>query len=109
MTLKKFRDLLLTVSENVFHYQSTKENDYIVWHETSYMPLNADNTSVQNSVRIAVDYFSTEEYSDIPKNLVTLFNSNDEIFLSRHTVIYEESTEYIHHSFSVEVIIDGNS
>lgn len=108
MTLKQFRDLLLTVSDDVFHHESTKENDYIVWHEVRYMSLKGDNGIAQKAVRIAVDYFSTEEYSDIPDRLTEVLAGNDEVFLKRHTVIYEEDTGYIHHSFSVEVILNGN-
>lgn len=107
MTLKEFRDILLTVSDNVFHHESTKENDYIVWHETRFGKLDADGISAQKSVRIAVDYFNTEEYAEIPDKLEEVLESNDEIFLRRHTVIYETETGYIHHSFSVEVVLNG--
>lgn len=109
MTLHQFRDLLLTVHDNVYHFESSKESEYIVWHETGTLSLKADGEIAQKGVRIAVDFFSTDEYSDVPDNLTNVFIGNDEVFLRNHKIIYERDTGYIHHAFTVEVILDGNS
>ena len=43
MTLKQFRDLLLTVTDRVGHGEHFKDGgNYIVWHEVGKIGTNAD-------------------------------------------------------------------
>ena len=59
MTLKQFRDLLLTVTDRVGHGEHFKDGgNYIVWHEVGKIGTNADNAEAESGFRIAVDYFT---------------------------------------------------
>ena len=63
MTLKQFRDLLLTVTDRVGHGEHFKDGgNYIVWHEVGKIGTNADNAEAESGFRIAVDYFTKKEY-----------------------------------------------
>lgn len=104
MTLPEFRDLLLSVHADVFHFESTKAAEYTVWREVDTVRLMADGVCAESGVRIAVDHFTKSEYSTIAAQLEQVLTDHDEIFLTDHTVDYEKDTGLIHHAFTCEVV-----
>lgn len=104
MTLKQFRDILLTVTNEVYHFESHKQSDYVVWHEVGSIGLSGDNSSAETGTMIAVDYFTHIEYSDIPGRLSAALESYDEVAVSGPVVIYEEDTQLIHYAWTCEVV-----
>lgn len=104
MTLKQFRDILLTVSDKVYHLESSKEPEYIVWHEVGGITLSADGAAAEAAVRIAVDLFTQKEYSELPAKLEQALSADNQIFLSDSAVDFEPDTGYIHYAYTCEVV-----
>ena len=103
MTLKQFRDLLLTVSDKVYHNRASKEKSYIVWHEVGKTGNTADNAQSESGYRIAVDYFTKNEYDSLPDKITALFD-NDEIAADDVVIDYEPDTGYTHYAWTCEVV-----
>lgn len=103
MTLKQFKDLLLTVSDKVYHNKATKESSYIVWHEVGKIGTNADNAEVESGWRIAIDYFTKEEYDTIPDKISALFD-RDDIAADNPVIDFEPDTGYTHYAWTCEVV-----
>ena len=104
MKLREFRDVLLTVHDKVYHFESSKESEYIVWHEVGNLTLRGDDVVAESGARIAVDFFTKDEYSEIPDKLANALTGCDEIYVSDFNVDYEKNTEYIHYAYTCEVI-----
>lgn len=104
MTLKQFRDLLLTVTDRVCHGEQFKDGgNYIVWHEVSKISNTADNAQSESGYRIAVDYYTKSEYDPLPDKITALFD-NDEIAADDVVIDYEPDTGYTHYAWTCEVI-----
>ena len=103
MTLKQFRDLLLTVSDKVYHNRAAKEKSYVVWHEVGKISNAADNVQAESGYRIAVDYYTKDEYNSLPDKITALFD-NDEIAADDVVIDYEPDTGYTHYAWTCEVI-----
>ena len=105
MTLPEFRDLLLTVCPQVFHYEAAKaESDYIVWHEAGTLSLMGDGESAESGTRIAVDFFTKDEYSPVQARLELVLGDHDEICLTDYAIDFEKDTGLIHHAMTCEVM-----
>ena len=104
MTLKEFKNVLLSVHNNVHHFESHKDDEYIVWHEVGNITLRADGGIAESGARIAVDFFTKTEYSDIPGKLLETLSRQNEIMVSDYETIYEKDTDYIHYAYTCEVI-----
>lgn len=109
MTLLEFRDILLTIGNvPVFHNESDKSDEYIVWQEVNgALGFNADGTTAESGMRIAVEFFTKTEYSEIPDKIHKTLEAYDEIYISDIAIDYEADTGYNHYTFDVEVIGSG--
>lgn len=104
MTLKEFKSLLLTVTEHVGHGEHFKNaGNYLVWHEVGRISLDADNCSAEKGWRIAVDYFTKDEYDQTHEKISALFEC-DEIAADDPVIDYEPDTGYTHYAWTCEVI-----
>ena len=104
MTVQQFRDLLLSVHPNVFHSESSKQSEYIVWRESGLKFFHGDNRIIEKGVYIRVDFFTKTEFSDIPDRILTVLDNQDEIAVCDVNSDYEPDTEYFHYYFLCEVI-----
>lgn len=104
MTLREFRDILCGVGKvPVFHGEAHKSSEYIVWQEVSgTLGLAADGSEVEEGTRIAVDFYTKAEYSDIPKLIKECLEESDELCVDGPVIDFEEDTGYTHYSFDVE-------
>lgn len=100
----KVRDALLTVSDNVGHYEAFRKDDkYIVWAEDGEGDtLNANNKKENQVITGTVDYFTKEE-ADAKVNEIQKALEKAGISFYFSSVQYEEETEYIHHEWVWEV------
>lgn len=64
--LKIIPEILLTVTENVFHYDAVKQTDkYVVWAEDSEGDsVEGDNQKINQSIQGTIDYFTLEEFDE---------------------------------------------
>ncbi|MBP0973652.1 MAG: hypothetical protein J5851_07095 [Oscillospiraceae bacterium] len=104
MTLENFRDLLLTVTPDVYHFEAHKDEEYIVWHEVGGISLTGDDRHAETGTRIAVDYYTKQEYDTLPARLSETLGSCPDIALSDERVMFEPETELIHYAYTCEVI-----
>lgn len=104
MTLEQFRDVLLSVTENVYHFESHKDDEYIVWHEVGGISLMGDNGTAERGIRVAVDYFTKNEYDKLHEKLESVLSDNDEIYLANKATDFEPDTGYVHYAYTCGVI-----
>lgn len=104
MTLKQFKNLLLTLTKNVFHYEAFGVTDnYIVWAEENETKATyADDKKIMQSLTGTVDLFSTDEYSPLVKQIQDLFNDNY-ISWRLNSIQYEKETGLTHWEWVWEV------
>ena len=61
--LEPVKAALLTVTEDVYHYEALKAEDrYIVWAEDGDNPMYADDTMEHQAIQGTIDYFTSMEY-----------------------------------------------
>lgn len=102
--LDKIRDALLTVTDNVGHYEAFKKTDqYIVWAEDGGYNGYGDNKSTTRVITGTVDYFTKVEADPEVEDIQTALDSID-IAWSMNSIQYEDDTGYVHYEFAFEVV-----
>lgn len=104
MTLQTIKNLLLTVTDNVYHYYAWEQPDkYIVWAEDSEgNSLHADNKKQVQGIQGTIDYFTKDE-SDSNVDKIQKAMNDSEISWRLNSIQYEERTDYIHYEWVFEV------
>ena len=102
--LDRVKAALLTVSDNVGHYEALKQDDdYIVWAEDGGGDqLNADNAMQEQVITGMVHLYTRTENSPLVSAIQNAMKSA-KISFSLSAVQYEDSTKYIHYSWDFEV------
>ena len=105
MKLVDLRDLLLTVTDDVFHYHATKKPDkYIVWAEDRQGNSGyADNRMTIQGIQGTIDYFTNTEYDPTFDLIQEKLNSAD-IAWKLNSIQYEEETGYTHYEWAWELV-----
>lgn len=105
MKLTDIRDLLLTVTEDTFHYEAHKKPDkYIVWAEDSEADaVHADNHKTNQVIQGTIDYFTKTEFDSNFELIQDKLNSAD-IAWRLNSIQREEGTGYIHYEWVWEMI-----
>lgn len=103
--LKQIKEVLLTVTPNVFHYEGDNKNDkYIVWAEEGEVSsLEADNTKQMRTIQGTIDYFTKAEEDKTVERIETALKEAD-ISFSLNSVQYEDETKFIHYEWLFEVM-----
>ena len=109
MTLREFRDILCSLEcVPVFHKKAQKASEYVVWQEVGGgLGFEGDGLSTESGKRIAVDFFTKSEYSEIPEKIAELLSGHDEICFDGPVIDFDEETGYTHYSFDAEVYGNG--
>lgn len=102
--LEKVKTALLTVSENVWHYEAMKKEDkYIVWAEDSESnELAGDNKKQQKSIQGTIDLFTKKENDSMIEKIQNAL-MQEKISFKLNSVQYEDETKYIHYEWLFEV------
>lgn len=102
--LNKVRDALLTVSENVGHYEVLEKKDqYIVWAEDSGgNRLSGDNMLLGQAIQGQVHYYTRMENDPNVDEIPNALNGA-KISFYLEAVQYEDETKYIHYTWVFEV------
>lgn len=103
-SLNTVRDALLTVSNDVFHYEAFKKSDkYIVWAEDREgSSIEADNKKIHQSIQGTIDYFTREEKDPNISKIQNALNDY-QISFYLNSVQYEDETRYVHFEWVFEV------
>lgn len=104
MTLKQFKNLLLTITDDVFHYEAfgVKDN-FIVWAEEAESgSLFADDKKISQTMTGSVDLYSRNEYSPMVKQIQNLFNDNH-IPFRLNSIQFKKDTDLVHWEWIWEV------
>ena len=98
------KDALLTVSENVGHYEAIEKKDkYIVWAEDMEgESVHGDGKKVEQSIQGTIDYFTKEDEDPMADKIQEALTKAD-IPFRLSSVQYEEETGYIHYEWIWEV------
>jgi len=105
MTLNDLKDLLLTVTEDTFHFYAFRKPDkYIVWAEDGEASSgHADNKKTNQVIQGTIDYFTKTE-SDPNFDLIQEKLNSADIAWRINSIQYEEETKYIHYEWVWEMI-----
>jgi hypothetical protein len=104
MTLNDLRDLLLTITPSVFHYEaSSQTGNYIVWAEDREgTSLFADNKKIQQVLQGTIDYFTKTEFDPVVDQIQEKLNTAKTAW-SLNSIQHEKDTGYIHYEWVWEV------
>ena len=101
--LDRVKRALLTVSENVGHYEALKETPpYIVWAEERGNDLEADNVHAERGWTGTVDLFTKTENDPLVEAVGEALSSAG-IAWYLNSVQFEDDTGLIHHEWVWEV------
>ena len=106
--LKAVRDLLKTITDNVWHYEAMDQPDkYIVWAEDSEgSSVEGDNKKINQSIRGTIDYFTKEEFDpNVDKIQEALKEGHISFYLNsvQDESEYDSGSGYIHYEWVFEV------
>ena len=95
---------LLTVSENVGHYEALrKEAPYLVWAEDSEgSSVEGDNQKINQSIQGTIDYFTKTDMDPAVDQIQAALKAAC-ISFYLNSVQYEEETEYTQYEWVWEV------
>lgn len=101
---KELVDALLSVTENVGHYEALNEEDkYIVWAEDGQAnSVYADNVLQEQALTGTIDYFTKSEEDENVKAIQDAL-INAEISFKLNSIRYERETEFTHYEWVFEV------
>lgn len=104
MNLNVIPNALLTVTQNVGHYEAFDKTDkYIVWAEDGQSgALYADNKMQEQVIQGTIDYFTKTENDPNVAAIQQALN-NAEISFKLNSVQYEDDTKFIHYEWVFEV------
>lgn len=81
MTLPEFKDVLLTVTDKVYHLESWQEEDeYIVWQEIQPRSLRTDGGRTEVITRAQIDYYTKKEFPELLDKLLSTLDEYDIAF-----------------------------
>lgn len=102
--LEKVKDALLTVTENVWHYEAlTKADQYIVWAEDKEgSSVEGDNYKLEQSIQGTIDYYTKNEDDANVEAIQTALKAA-RIAFYLNSAQFEDETQYIHHEWVFEV------
>lgn len=106
--LSKIKQALLSVSENVYHYETKRrDGNYIVWMEDGRGEESwADDVCTYQAISGTIDYFTKTEYDPTAEAIQAALNNAD-IVWNLNSVQYEDDTKYIHYEWEWEVSDGG--
>lgn len=105
MILPDLRDLLLEVTDNVYHFEATEQTDkYIVWAEDSQSDSDhADNEMINQEIEGTIDYFTKDEFDTNVALIQQKLNSAD-LTWELNSIQHEQDTGYIHYEWLFRMV-----
>lgn len=108
MNLVNLKELLLTITPNVFHYEAhAQTGNYIVWAEDGQSDsLYADDCMSNQVLQGTIDYFTKIEFDTVFEEIQSKLNSLEELTWRLNSIQNEKDTGYIHYEWIFEVVND---
>ncbi len=105
MTLLDLRNLLLTITPNVYHYKACEvKEQYIVWAEDGEAgSVNANDEKEDQVIQGTIDYFTKTEFDPNFELIQDKLNSAN-LSWRLNSIQYEEETSFIHYEWTWEMI-----
>jgi hypothetical protein len=105
MTLPDLRDLLLTIMDEVYHFEATEQTDkYIVWAEEGQSNSDhADNQIINQEIEGTIDYFTKDEFDSNVSLIQEKLDSAD-LTWELNSIQREEETGYIHYEWLFRLV-----
>lgn len=102
--LERVRDALLSVTENVGHYEAMEQTDkYCVWAEDGESnSIHSDNRKEGQTIEGTIDYYTKDDDDHAPDAFQSAFNAAGFAW-TLNQVQYEEETRYIHYEWLFRV------
>lgn len=102
--LDMIRDALLTVTDNVGHYEAFKKTDrYIVWAEDGGYSGHGDNKSTTRIMTGTIDLFTKMDNDPFFESIQSAIDGIG-IAWGLNSIQYEDSTKFTHYEWSFEVV-----
>lgn len=82
MSLQEFRDILLKIMENVYHFEAYQETDeeYIIWQETGGNSMHGDGVRCETVQKAQVELYTKIEFSETVGKILDVLEQNDIAF-----------------------------
>lgn len=102
--VKQLRDILLGVTEDVYHYEAKERPDkYVVYAEDGGgNDFASDNQKTGQAIQGSIDYFTKEEF-DPTVDAIQDALDKAQISYYLNSVQYEDETEFIHWEWVFEI------
>lgn len=104
--IKQVMDALLTVSNNVGHFEAVNPDNppYIVWAEDNeFNDLSGDNYKVGQTLEGTIDLFTKNDFDPLFDSIQNAL-VDAKIYFRLESVQYEDDTELIHYEWSWRVM-----
>lgn len=101
----KVRDALLTVTDNVGHYEALNAEDrYIVWAEDREAEsVHANNRKAIQAIQGTVDYFTKTDGDERVDEIQKALRDAEGVAYQLNSVQHEEETGFVHYEWLWEV------
>ena len=103
MTIKEFRDLLLTADPEARHYTHATSGNYTVWSEYNEVYGIADDQIASKVAHIQVDRYTRLEYDPMVDTITHTLDEGGVLVIDRRT-LFEMDSGYIHHIWDCELM-----
>lgn len=104
MSLQEFRDLLLTVTDAVYHFEAAKEKEeYIVWQELKDGGLYGSDNLCEKVKKVQVDFFTKKEFPEMLERLKAALK-NDCIAYDEPIPSFDPETKQFRYIIECEVV-----
>lgn len=95
---------ILNIGNVVHYWHPVTDRPYLIWFETGEADsFEADNTKAEMLIQISVEYWTRDEFDAKVDTLQAWFSSQGPWTLD--SVLYEEDTNLIHYSWTLEVAV----
>lgn len=105
MTLTQFKELLLTVTDKVFHFEAQGDTDqeHIIWQEEQNRALHGDGRRTELIWHVQVDLYTKAEYPELLDILLNVLEEADVAF-EEPIPDYDTETKFFRYIIECEVV-----
>lgn len=104
MNLLEIRDVLLTVTSKVYHFEAPagETGKYIVWAEDGETDLHADDKIEARVTEGTIDLFTPDEYDSMPQKISEALDRSG-VSHKLNSIQKETDTGLIHYEWVFEI------